>query len=112
MKDGRGSHGTGESWDGGVMGRPRLILVYNWSTIGLQLVYNWSIGTPSGSCAKWIVRKAVAGFGPERYTGDDVAVRDIKNTTTAKYPSRTEFEMQNLQVFLVNLCTRKWLTKF
>ena len=56
---------------------------------------------------KWIVSKAVAGFGPERYTGDDVAVRDIKNTTTAKYPSRTEFEMQNHQVVLVNFCTRK-----
>ena len=69
-------------------------------------------GTPSGSCAKWIVRKAVAAVGPERYTRDDVAVRNIKNITTAKYPSRTEVEIQNHQVVLVNVCIRKWLTKF
>ena len=62
---------------------------------------------PPGLEGKWIAEQAVKCCGPERYTGDDVAVRDIKNTTTAKYPSRTEFEMQNHQVVLVNFCTRK-----
>ena len=61
---------------------------------------------------KWIVKQAVKCCGPEKYTRDDTAVDTIKNTTSAKYPSRTEFEMKNHQVVLVNFCTRKWLTKF
>ena len=97
---GRGSRGTGESWD-----VPGLQLVYNWSTIGLQLVYNWSIGTPSGSCAKWIVRKAVAGFGPERFQTTNNITRTVNATNFEKYPSRDKFEMAHHNVSLVNFCT-------
>jgi hypothetical protein len=62
---------------------------------------------PPALQGKWLGRNAVKGCGPEKYMRDDHAVRDIKNTTTTKYPSRTEVEIKNHQVVLVNFCTRK-----
>ena len=62
---------------------------------------------PEGLKGKWIVSKAVAGFGPQKYARSDHAVRDIKNTTTDKYPSRMEIDIKNQFVSLVIICTRK-----
>ena len=57
---------------------------------------------PPGLEGKWIAKQAVKCCGPERYTMEQNAVRDIKNTSTTKYPSRTEVEIKNDQVVLLN----------
>ena len=67
---------TGESWDGGVMGRGShgtspayfgLQLVYNWSTIGLQLV-NWN--------PEWIVRQVDRAQGGRGLRAGEVSNHD------------------------------------
>lgn len=62
---------------------------------------------PPGLQGKWVVKKAVAGFGPERFSTMTNIVKAVEKTSTAKYSSRTEFEMKNHQVVLVKICTRK-----
>ena len=52
-----------------------------------------------------MVRKAVAGFGPERFQTTNNITRTVKATTIEKYPSRDKFEMAHNNVSLVNFCT-------
>ena len=64
------------------------------------------IDGPEELVGKWIVSKAVAGFGPQRYSKPANAVAAINNTSSEKYRSRTEVDIKNQFVSLVNICTR------
>lgn len=60
---------------------------------------------PPGLEGKWIVRKAVASCGPERFARYDIIQKTVNATTIEKYPSRDKFEMAHNNVSLVNFCT-------
>ena len=60
---------------------------------------------PPGLEGKWIVRKAVAAVGPERFNRPDAIKRAVDTSTIEKYPSRDKFEMTHHNVILVKFCT-------
>ena len=60
---------------------------------------------PPGLEGKWIVRKAVAAVGPERFTLSQNMNRAVNASTIENYPSRDKFEMAHNNVSLVNFCT-------
>ena len=57
---------------------------------------------PPGLEGKWIVRKAIASCGPQRFNRPDCIKRAVDASTIEKYPSRDKFEMAHHNVSLVN----------
>ena len=58
---------------------------------------------PPGLEGKWIVRKAVASCGPERFNRPDAIKRKVDATTIQEYPSREEVEMKNVNVSIFSI---------
>lgn len=48
---------------------------------------------PAGLTGKWIVRRALTGFGPTKFKHGSTVNRKIKDNVTDKYHSRDEFIM-------------------
>ena len=103
---GQWSHGTVESWD-----------VPSWNPAApVQKI----VEGPQELQGKWIVRKEVAGFGPERFARYDIINKTVNTTTIEKYPSRDKLEIADKNASLVNIssctisdiCTNLYYTTF